>query len=271
MPELPEVETSLRGIRPTLNNQTISKLVVRNRKLRWPVPSGLNGKLSGQKVLSVRRRGKYLLIGVETGTVLMHLGMSGSLRVVSAATPAGKHDHVDIELASGKSIRFNDPRRFGCLLWTSADPLQHKLLKELGPEPLSDEFDTDYLHALGAKRKVAIKQFIMNSNVVVGVGNIYASESLYRAGIHPARAANRIGKARYGKLVLAIKTVLAEAIEQGGTTLRDFHGSDGKPGYFRIKLKVYDRAGEPCESCGKPLKHIVQGQRSTYFCNSCQR
>ncbi len=270
MPELPEVETTLRGIRPSLLNQQIQALIVRNRSLRWPVPDGLEGLLAGETVNTLVRRGKYILIGTDAGTALLHLGMSGSLRIIDDDTPAAKHDHIDIVLSSGKVIRFNDPRRFGSLLWSDKDPLQHKLLAALGPEPLTDEFDGDYLYAKSRNRKVSIKQLIMNSNIVVGVGNIYASESLFRAGIRPTRQAGKVSKKRYLKLVEEIKTVLADAIEMGGTTLRDFHGSDGKPGYFRIKLKVYGRAGDPCEKCGSEIKHIVQGQRATYYCTSCQ-
>ncbi|MDG1462291.1 MAG: bifunctional DNA-formamidopyrimidine glycosylase/DNA-(apurinic or apyrimidinic site) lyase [Gammaproteobacteria bacterium] len=270
MPELPEVETTLRGIRPSLLNQQIQKLIVRNRSLRWPVPDGLEAILAGKAVNSLKRRGKYILIGTDAGTAILHLGMSGSLRILDRKTPAAKHDHVDFVLHSGKIIRFNDPRRFGSLLWSDQDPSQHKLLAALGPEPLSNDFDGEYLYTIGKQRKVSIKQLIMNSHIVVGVGNIYASESLFRAGIRPTQQAKRLSKKRYLKLVKEIKTVLAEAIEMGGTTLRDFQGSDGKPGYFSIKLKVYGRAEEACDNCGSKIKHIVQGQRATYYCRSCQ-
>jgi len=270
MPELPEVETTLRGIYPTLNRQNISRIEVRERRMRWPVPDELEACLQNQIVRRLSRRGKYILIATDNGTAMLHLGMSGSLRIVSPDTPPEKHDHIDIVLP-GKIIRFNDPRRFGSLLWTIGDPEKHKLLKDLGPEPLDDAFDTDYLFDASRRRNVSIKQFIMNSNVVVGVGNIYASESLFRAGINPKKQAGKVSRQRYEKLVSSIKDVLTEAIEMGGTTLRDFHGSDGKPGYFRIKLKVYGRAGEPCDVCSTPIKQIVQGQRATYYCPSCQK
>jgi len=269
MPELPEVETTLRGVSPALLQHKIVRIDIRERRLRWPVDDGI-AKLAGQTVRQLQRRGKYILIGTDAGTALLHLGMSGNLRIVPPDTPLIKHDHFDIVLADA-IVRFNDPRRFGSLLWTDGDPLNHQLLQELGPEPLGDDFDTAYLFALSRGRSVAIKQFIMNSKVVVGVGNIYASESLFRAGINPKKAAGKISRQRYEKLVAVIKDVLREAIEQGGTTLRDFHGTDGKPGYFRIKLKAYDRAGEPCENCDTPIKHIVQGQRATYYCPRCQR
>jgi formamidopyrimidine-DNA glycosylase len=270
MPELPEVETTLRGIRDSLLNQKIQALIIRNRNLRWPVPACMEDVLRGKVVSKLTRRGKYLLIGIDSGTALLHLGMSGSLRVINKNVPATKHDHIDIVLVSGKAIRFNDPRRFGSLLWSDKDPLKHKLLSALGPEPLTNEFDGYYLYKKSKGRRVSIKQLIMNNNIVVGVGNIYASESLFRAGIHPARQAGRVSKKRYVRLALEIKRVLSEAIEMGGTTLRDFHGSDGKPGYFRIKLKVYGRAGEHCDNCGSAIKYIAQGQRATYYCGSCQ-
>ncbi len=271
MPELPEVETTLCGIRPSLLNNTIDSLVVRERSLRWPVPDGLEQRLSGQPVDSLTRRGKYILIGTPAGTAMLHLGMSGSMRIVDRSLAPEKHDHVDIVLKSGEVIRFNDPRRFGSLLWAGNTPLSHKLLAALGPEPLSDDFSGEYLYQAGKDRKVAIKQLIMNSNIVVGVGNIYASESLFRAGINPKRQARKISRQRYMKLAAAIKDVLTEAIAMGGTTLRDFHNAEGKPGYFRIQLKAYDRAGEPCEVCGAPIKHTVQGQRATYYCSACQK
>jgi formamidopyrimidine-DNA glycosylase len=271
MPELPEVETTLRGILPTLLHSTIDHIIVRNRSLRWPVPNGLEAKLAGQRVESLERRGKYLLIGTPAGTAMLHLGMSGSLRVLNSGIPPEKHDHIDIVLTSRKVIRFNDPRRFGSLLWAGTQPFEHPLLAALGPEPLSDAFTGSTLYDAGRNRQVAIKQLIMNSNIVVGVGNIYASESLFRAGINPARKAGRLSRARYDRLANEIRCVLSEAIKMGGTTLRDFHNAEGKPGYFRIKLQVYDRAGEPCNSCGRPIKHKVQGQRATYYCSHCQK
>ena len=270
MPELPEVETTLRGISPTLLNGRIHKVIVRNRKLRWPIPRDLEDKLTGQRVTSLRRRGKYLLIGTDSGTAMLHLGMSGSLRILDKGSPPEKHDHVDIILQNDKIIRFNDPRRFGSLLWAGATPDAHRLLSNLGPEPLGSEFDGHYLYQAGKGRKVAIKQLIMNSNIVVGVGNIYANESLFRAGIRPSRQAGRLSKKSCVILASEIKRVLGEAIEMGGTTLKDFHAADGKPGYFSIRLKVYGRKGEPCTKCGMEIKHLVQAQRASYYCPNCQ-
>jgi formamidopyrimidine-DNA glycosylase len=239
--------------------------------LRWQVPGELAAELCGQHIRSLTRRAKYLLFGLDNGTMILHLGMSGSLRVLSATTPPLPHDHVDIVLESGAVLRFNDPRRFGSILWTSEDPLLHPLLRSLAPEPLSDEFDAAYLIKAAKRRKVAIKQLIMNSQVVVGVGNIYASEALFRAGIRPRRAAGRLKPVEFVALVKSIKQVLREAIRQGGTTLRDYVNADGMPGYFRQKLFVYERAGEPCRVCETPIKQLVQGQRSTYFCRHCQK
>ena len=271
MPELPEVETTRRGIAPHLLNKKITQVIVRNRQLRWPVPARLSSILQGQTVRAVSRRGKYLLIEVASGTLLVHLGMSGSLRVLPCTTPVEKHDHLDIVFNHEQCLRLRDPRRFGAVLWTRDDPLQHHLLKQLGPEPLSKAFSASYLFAKAARRKVSIKQFIMDSKVVVGVGNIYASEALFLAGIHPKRQAGRISLERFENLVKAIKKVLQAAIKQGGTTLRDFTASDGKPGYFKQQLNVYARGGEACLVCGKPIKQIVLGQRSTYYCSQCQK
>ncbi len=270
MPELPEVETTLRGIEPHLRGRRITKVAVRERRLRWPVPASLARAARGQLVRGAVRRGKYLLIELERGTMILHLGMSGSLRVLNAATPIVAHDHVDIVLDSGQLLRFNDPRRFGTLLWTTADPLRHRLLARLAPEPLDAQFDAEYLFRATRGRKVAIKQFIMNSQVVVGVGNIYASEALFRARLDPRLGAGRLGKQEAARLVRAIKAVLAYAIRQGGTTLRDYVGADGAPGYFRQKLYVYERAGLPCRRCRSPIRQITQGARSTYFCVKCQ-
>jgi formamidopyrimidine-DNA glycosylase len=222
-------------------------------------------------VRRIERRAKYILIGFDTGTLILHLGMSGSLRVLCADVPPQLHDHWDIQVDSGSVLRFHDPRRFGSALWTESDPLEHKLLAKLAPEPLSDAFDAAYLFRATRKRAVAIKQLIMNSQVVVGVGNIYASEALFRARIAPRRAAHRITRAQAGALVRAIKAVLTEAIEIGGTTLRDYVNADGIPGYFRQKLFVYERSGQSCRVCKKPVKQFVQGQRSTYWCAVCQR
>jgi formamidopyrimidine-DNA glycosylase len=270
MPELPEVETSRRGIAPWIQDQDVSGVIVRQQNLRWPVAREIEQVLPGQKIRSFTRRAKYLLIGTDAGTALLHLGMSGSLRIIDSGTPAGVHDHVDIEFASGKALRFRDPRRFGSLLW-SDDPYQHPLLRNLGPEPLDEEFSGEYLREVSRGRRVSIKQFLMNASVVVGVGNIYASESLFVAAIHPKRQAGRIALHRMEALADAVKTVLGSAIDAGGTTLRDFYGGDGEPGHFQQQLEVYGRDGEPCLRCKRPVSAIVQGQRSTYYCKNCQR
>ncbi|MFN2308206.1 MAG: bifunctional DNA-formamidopyrimidine glycosylase/DNA-(apurinic or apyrimidinic site) lyase, partial [Gammaproteobacteria bacterium] len=241
------------------------------RRLRWPVPRALDRTLPGQVVLGVRRRGKYLLLDTAVGTAILHLGMSGSLRLLPAGTPVGRHDHVDILLDSGQCLRLTDPRRFGALLWTTAAAEQHALLAGLGPEPLSDAFDGAGLAAAARGRTLAVKPFIMDSHVVVGVGNIYANEALFLAGIHPHRPAGRIAPARYEALAAAIKQVLTEAIRQGGTTLRDFVGGDGRPGYFQQALRVYDRLDEPCHTCGAPIRGRRIGQRASYYCVNCQR
>ena len=280
MPELPEVETTRRGIAPHILQQTVSSVVIRQHQLRWPITAEIVTGLPGQILCSVDRRGKYLIIAsskneafeIDTGksTLLIHLGMSGSLRLVSSDTPVGKHDHVDIILTTGMAIRYTDPRRFGCILWYSGDPLNHPLLCSLGPEPLSEDFAPDYLHALAAGRKVPVKSFIMDSKVVVGVGNIYANEALFMAGIDPRRAAGRISAQRYTLLTARIKEVLAGAIVMGGTTLRDFTGATGQPGYFKQSLAVYGRGGNPCVRCGTSLREIRITQRSTVFCPVCQ-
>jgi len=270
MPELPEVETTRRGIAPALEGQRIRELKVRERRLRWPVPDDLEKRLRNQPVLSVGRRAKYLLLEIPQGWVMVHLGMSGSMRIVSVNEQPEKHDHFDIVTERNEVIRFNDPRRFGSLLWGGADPESHPLLANLGPEPLSAEFDGSGLWLGAQNRKVTIKQYIMNSHVVVGVGNIYASEALFRAFINPKRAAGKISATRMDRLAGAIKDVLDEAIRVGGTTLRNYRNSDGKPGYFKQKLNVYERAGKPCRICAAPIKRIVQGQRATYYCPRCQ-
>jgi formamidopyrimidine-DNA glycosylase len=271
MPELPEVETTRRGIAPHLTGRRVRAVVVREPRLRWPVPAALVEGLTGARIAAVERRAKYLLLRTARGTALLHLGMSGSLRLLKADTPAGKHDHLDLVLDTGRCLRLTDPRRFGAALWCEGDGHDHALLSGLGPEPLSDAFDADHLHAAMHGRKLAVKALIMDAHVVVGVGNIYASESLFLAGIHPQRAAGRIGRARCERLVQTIKQVLTEAIAAGGTTLRDFVGGDGKPGYFAQELRVYGRNGEPCRACGAPIRQITTGQRSTYYCPRCQR
>lgn len=270
MPELPEVETTLRGVLPHLIGHTITEVDVRERRLRWPVPEEID-RLAGSVFVSARRRGKYLLFNVGRGTILVHLGMSGGLRVLDPEVAWKKHDHLALRLDSGKELRFHDPRRFGCVLFCEGDPEEHPLLRDLGPEPLGEGFSADYLRALAHGRKVSIKQLIMNSQVVVGVGNIYACEALFLAGIHPLREAGKISGARLGRLVAAIRQVLSAAIESGGTTLRDFLNEDGQPGYFKQSLNVYGREGETCKVCGRPIKRIVQAQRSTFYCGKCQR
>ena len=269
MPELPEVETSRRGIEPHIIDTTISRIVVRERRLRWPIAKTVDRALPGRAVTSVGRRAKYLLINTDGGSAMIHLGMSGSVCIFERGTPAAVHDHFDIEFDSGRMLRFRDPRRFGSLHW-SKEPLLHPLLRDLGPEPLSSDFDGNYLWRKSRGRRVSIKQFIMNSHVVVGVGNIYASESLFMAGINPRRAAGRVALHRYGALADAIKDVLTKAIRAGGTTLRDFYGGDGEAGYFLQQLEAYGREDEACRRCGTPITAIVQGQRSTYYCKRCQ-
>lgn len=270
MPELPEVETTRRGVKPFVEGQAIEKMVVRHRGLRWPVPDGLEALLSGQTVHKVERRAKYLLLRCDRGTLIMHLGMSGRLRVLDNDDHIGKHDHVDIYFANGHVLRFTDPRRFGAVLWTEDNTDSHPLIAHLGPEPLSDGFNVDYLYQRAKGRSSNIKSFIMNGEVVVGVGNIYANEALFLAGIHPAKAAGKVSKAKMAKLVEAIKLVLDKALLAGGTTLRDFRKSDGKPGYFSQELHVYGRGDQPCLSCEQPITCIRQAQRATYFCKQCQ-
>jgi len=270
MPELPEVETTRRGIAPHLLGQTIERVVVRDRRLRWPIPEDLDVRLSGQRIEAVERRAKYLLIRVQSGTLIAHLGMSGSLRLVPAELPAAKHEHVDILLGSGQALRYTDPRRFGALLWSQL-PLEHPLLASLGPEPLDEGFDGRRLYELSRGRSMAVKPFIMDNTVVVGVGNIYASEALFAAGIDPRRPAGGISRARYERLAAEIKRILAMAIERGGTTLRDFVGGDGKPGYFQQELFVYGRGGAFCKLCGSTLREVRLGQRASVYCGRCQR
>lgn len=270
MPELPEVETTLRGITPHTLNRQLTQVIVRQPRLRWPIPPELPGLLQQQKLLGISRRGKYLLFQFRTGHALIHLGMSGSLRMVDAATPPNAHDHFD--WVFGKlALRYHDPRRFGCLLWVEGEPAQHKLLAQLGPEPLTDEFNAEYLFARSRKRTQAVKQFIMDSHVVVGVGNIYANESLFMARIKPIRKAGTLTRKHCEDLVRDIKFVLSRSIEQGGTTLRDFVGGDGKPGYFKQQLLVYGRGGKPCVECGKPLKEVRMMDRTTVYCVDCQK
>jgi formamidopyrimidine-DNA glycosylase len=271
VPELPEVETTKRGIEPHIIGRSVKSVIVRNGKLRWPVPENLNLILVKQKVLEVSRRAKYLLIKFQHGTLILHLGMSGSLRIVGAKEPALFHDHIDIVFSGGKCLRFRDPRRFGCCLWTEQNILQHKLIKKLGPEPLTDDFEANYLHQTCSNRSRSIKQHIMDNHVVVGVGNIYANEALFNAGINPKRAAGKVSLKRLTKLTATIKSVLDAAIKQGGTTLQDFANVDGNPGYFAQQLNVYGLKGQPCNVCKSTIKHITQGQRSSFYCANCQR
>jgi formamidopyrimidine-DNA glycosylase len=271
VPELPEVETSRRGIAPYLKGARIARLFVREPRLRYPVPEDIEDRVRGQLVRSLRRRGKYLLLKLQFGSILIHLGMSGSLRVLEPETPPGKHDHVDLHLVGGVCLRMRDPRRFGVFLWIPDPPEAHPLLAHLGPEPLEYDFDGAYLYAFSRGRRSTVKAFIMDSTVVVGVGNIYANESLYLAGIHPARPCNRVGRERYLRLSSRIKQVLTSAIEQGGTTLRDFVQESGNPGYFARSLRVYGRDGKPCLGCGSPILQRRIGQRSSFFCPRCQR
>lgn len=271
MPELPEVETTLRGIAPHLQGKRIERLLVRERRLRYPVTIGAEDQVPGQRIRALRRRGKYLLLELERGTILIHLGMSGSLRVLGADTAPGKHDHIDLGIAGGACLRLRDPRRFGLFLWTPDPVAQHALLAHLGPEPLGSDFVGDTLYAMSRSRRCAVKSFVMDAKVVVGVGNIYANESLYLAGIHPSRPSNRISRERYQRLTRQIKQVLGRAIEKGGTTLRDFVQEDGSPGYFAVSLKVYGREGKPCTGCGEPIRQRRIGQRSSFFCPHCQR
>ncbi len=270
MPELPEVETTRRGIEPHLRGQTVTATTVRERRLRWPIPADLEQRLTGQTLGSLTRRGKYLVLNAGQGTLLIHLGMSGSLRVLSPDTPWKKHDHVALDLSNGVSVRFHDPRRFGVLLWLDSDPSDHPLLAKLGPEPLGNHFSGSHLYEQSRGRRVAVKPFIMNGQVVVGVGNIYANEALFRAGIDPRQPAGDIELARYERVATAIREVLGAAIAQGGTTLRDFVNGVGEPGYFRQQLAVYERDGEPCPLCGTAIIRLKLGQRASYYCPQCQ-
>jgi formamidopyrimidine-DNA glycosylase len=270
MPELPEVETTRRGIAPLVIGQRIAQVVIRNPHLRWPVPSELEAELRGRVVTDVGRRGKYLLFGLEGGTLILHLGMSGRLCLLIGPRAVDKHDHFDLEFANGYCLRLHDPRRFGSVSWTRAAPLEHPLLAHLGPEPLEHAFDGHYLYRQARGRKTSVKSLIMDSRVVVGVGNIYANEALFLAGIRPTRPAGRISLARYRQLADTIRQVLGSAIAQGGTTLRDFLDSAGRPGYFEQHLQVYGRQGLPCPRCGGSIRLLRQGQRSTYHCPRCQ-
>jgi len=276
MPELPEVETTRRGLAPAVEHRVIRRAVVRHRGLRLPVPRGLEQRLAGTRVTSLSRRGKYLLFACtcgndKTGTLIVHLGMSGRLWLVDAATPAEKHDHFDLEFDNGSVVRLRDPRRFGLVVWQAGDPFRHALLAAIGPEPLTPAFDGEVLHRETRNRSAPIKLILMNSHVVAGVGNIYANEALFQAGIDPRTAARRLSRARCDALATAIKKTLGLAIDAGGSTLRDYVGSDGRAGYFQNQFLVYGRAGEPCTSCGTTIRELRLAQRATCYCPRCQR
>ena len=270
MPELPEVETTLRGLESSVTKQTVQRIIVRNHQLRWPIDRRISYHLSHHKIIKLSRRAKYLLWHFEHGTLITHLGMSGFFRIVPHNLAATQHDHVDIVLRNQLSIRYCDPRRFGAFVWTHKAPNQHRLLNKLGVEPLTPEFNSHYLYQQAQHRRCHIKSLIMNQQIVVGVGNIYASESLFKAGIHPQRIAKNISKKRLGNLVVHIQNILQTAIDAGGTTLRDFHNSEGKPGFFQFHLQVYGKNNLPCLQCGTLIKTIKQQQRTTYYCTQCQ-
>ncbi len=268
MPELPEVEVSRLGISPHLIGETIDTMTLRAPKLRWPIPQELL-RLEGQVITAIHRRAKYLQIETSIGSAIVHLGMSGTLRVLDADFPPAKHDHVDLKLKNGKVLRYNDPRRFGAWLWCEVGE-SHPVLEGMGPEPLTDAFSSDYMQEKAKGRRTKVKQFIMDNKIVVGVGNIYANESLFSSRIHPTRGAGTLTQSEWQQLVADIKATLATAIKQGGTTLKDFAQADGKPGYFAQELQVYGRAGEPCPACDEPLEELKIGQRNTFFCSHCQ-
>ncbi|MCF6217481.1 MAG: bifunctional DNA-formamidopyrimidine glycosylase/DNA-(apurinic or apyrimidinic site) lyase [Gammaproteobacteria bacterium] len=270
MPELPEVETVRRGITPHMEGERVKEVIIRHPTLRWPIPTELIQMLPEKRLHSIERRAKYLLLNFSHGTLILHLGMSGTLRILPPQTPIKKHDHFDLIMENGQCLRLNDPRRFGAVLWTAQPASQHPLIRDLGPEPLEEQFNGNHLHQISRKRKIAIKQFLMDNKVVVGVGNIYANESLFLCGVDPRRKASSITKSHCHQLATTIKTVLKEAIKQGGTTLSDFTQSDGKPGYFQQQLQVYGRTDQPCTHCHTPIKQITQGQRSSFFCPQCQ-
>ncbi len=285
MPELPEVETTKNGVSPHIKSKTVSKVIVRQPRLRWPIPLELPEILVNASLLEVKRRAKYLLMDftdtnsganpstksdTDSGALMIHLGMSGSLRIVEKDTPILKHDHVDIIFHDNTTLRYCDPRRFGCILWLGPEPEKHKLLSNLGPEPLSEQFDTNHLWQLSRTKKTTVKQFIMDQKIVVGIGNIYATEALFTAGIKPNKPAGKVTRAQYEKFVYATKQILEHAIKQGGTTLRDFVGGDGKPGYFKQELQAYGRAKQPCVICETPLNEIKLNNRASVFCPHCQ-
>lgn len=273
MPELPEVETTRRGIEPYLANTDIKQVTIRQYSLRWPIQDDLSTILTGQHIHYVDRRAKYILVQCDAGILIIHLGMSGNLRILDndESNPPQKHDHVDITLSNGHLLRYTDPRRFGAILWTEQAIEQHNLIHHLGPEPLDEKFDSNYLFQQSRNKKCSVKTLIMNGQIVVGVGNIYANESLFSAGIHPKSQANTLTKAQCKKLVACLKQILEKAIEAGGTTLKDFTKSDGKPGYFAQHLNVYGRKQQPCFHCEDTIDHYKETQRATYYCPSCQK
>ncbi|AFJ02345.1 Formamidopyrimidine-DNA glycosylase [Methylophaga frappieri] len=271
MPELPEVETTRVGIAPHIEGQIIERVIVRDYRLRWPIPADIEKILTGQQILQVQRRAKYLLFKTPTGTLIMHLGMSGRMRVVDTPVKPAKHDHVDITFRNGLTLRFTDPRRFGAMLWTTTSTDLHPLIHHLGPEPLSEDFTGDSLYQRSRKRQVSIKTFIMNAEIVVGVGNIYASEACFLARLHPEMKAGKLTRPQAERLATAIKTVLEKAIAAGGTTLRDFRDAAGNPGYFAQKLFVYARANQPCRHCDQIIVQCRQANRATFFCPGCQK
>lgn len=271
MPELPEVETTRRSLLPHAMGRGIRGVRVRDSRLRWPVPADLSRRLRGEEIVDIRRRGKYLLFDLKKGHLLVHLGMTGRLTVVPADAPAKKHDHLDLVLEGGRSLRYTDPRRFGAVLWLESPAESHALLKDLGLEPLEAEFTGEAMRRRAKGRSVAVKQFLMNGAIVTGVGNIYASEALFHAGINPARSSGRISAARWQRLAEAVRLTLGRAIRSGGSTLRDFASAEGRPGYFQHKHAVYRREGKPCRVCMTPIRALRQGQRSTFYCPQCQR
>lgn len=270
MPELPEVETVRRGLAPHLIGQRLSGANIRESRLRWPVPDDLGQRVAGRRIERLERRGKYLIMALDQGNLILHLGMSGSLRLLSTSAPPEKHDHVDLRLEDGHLLRYRDPRRFGAILWCSL-PDQHPLLAQLGIEPLGDEFDGDWLYAAGRGHRTAIKSWLMDAHRIVGVGNIYANEALFHAGIHPLTEAGKLSRPRCRRLAQAVRETLQSAIAAGGSTLRDFVNGHGEPGYFQQTYYVYGRAGEPCRTCGSPIKKLRQNNRATYFCPACQK
>lgn len=271
MPELPEVETIRRGIAPHVTGRVITRAIVRDRRLRWPIIRGFEKKVAGRTIRSVDRRGKYLLLDLGGDRIILHMGMTGRLALFEGERPVAKHDHLDFVLSGGLTLRFNDARRFGAALWWPAGHATHLLLQHMGPEPFADAFSADYLFGLSRGRSAPVKNFLMDGRVVVGVGNIYAAEALFRARIRPMRAAGKVARAEYAALVRAVRDVLEAAIAAGGTTFRDFRDSDGQPGYFVQELSVYDRAGQPCRRCKAPIARKVIGQRSSFYCPRCQK